>query len=168
MLVAVGCLALFAGSIAWWAANMLLQESVAYRCGAAVSSSNLASAGMLSGLTPLAGCNEETAGLRGGKTRSSIARGERLEVEAALRSGGVPVDQILNGPKRLRRAGPMYLPSGYSPYSRARVPWNIKHGYHYDDVVRIEGREWDRSMTWGPASDHDGWLLMVVLETGSL
>lgn len=156
-------------ALTWWVAAVLLRESVSSDCGPDVGGSNLTIGGVpLDGLTPLAGCSEEITAFRSGKMRSSVVRGAQPDVEAALRSAGVPLDEILDDPTHLRRAGPVFLPSGYSPDSRARVPWNLDGGYHFDDVVEIEGREWDRSLTWGPAGDGNGWLLMLIFETGSM
>jgi hypothetical protein len=156
-------------ALAWGAAMALLGETVEYECGAHAGRLTLADAGIpVNGLTVLAGCNEEIASFRGGRSKSSMARGSQPALERSLRSGGVPVSEVKDDPASVSGAGPIYLPSGAAPESQRRVPWQLNYGYRYDDLIQLRGQSWTRSIVWGPASEGSGWLLMVVLETGSM
>lgn len=93
-----------------------------------------------------------------------IAAGPREAVEAALVSGQVPVEQAAPRmqPSTLR------LPSSYASGGESPgQPWPVVSHRSVQDTY-THGRDWDRSVSWGPDATGETYLILVVLVAGSV
>lgn len=110
------------------------------------------------------GCTEIYEGLREGEQRTSVAKGDESAVNDALESGGVDLAQASSSPFEARTA-----PTSFDvPTTPSDQQWQEGERLSHRDKVEYRGREWDRYVAWGREQGGEDYMVVVVLETGSM
>ncbi len=116
------------------------------------------------GLTVIDGCTEVYEGLREGEVRTTVAKGDEAALDHALEAGDVDVDQASSSPFEARTAPTSFdvstTPSGQE--------WQEGEQLSHRDTVEYRGREWDRYVARGREQGGEEFMVVVVLETGSM
>lgn len=116
------------------------------------------------GLAVVEGCTEAHEGLREGEQRTAVAKGDEAAVDDALEFGGVDLADASSSPVEARSA-PDSFDVATTPSDQQ---WQEGERLSHRDRLESGGREWDRYVAWGRERGGEGYLVVVVLETGSM
>lgn len=134
-------------------------------CDSSEGQETLEAAGLgTEGLTLVEGCTEVFRGLREGELRTAVAKGDEASVNGALQVGAVDLTQASSSPWEARDVPPSFDVSATPPDQEWRDGDRLIHR----DQVEYRGREWDRYVEWGRQQGSDDYMVVVILETGSM
>lgn len=134
-------------------------------CGVNESYETFRAAGFsVDGLTVLDGCTYVVTGLRSGEVRWAVAAGNEEAVRNVLRSANVLIEDGQSPLHNHYILGDLFEDRESTLSER----WKGGRRLSVYDEVEFRNRIWDREVTWSAEHDGDGYLLAVILETGSL
>ena len=150
----------------WFVYDGFVSEDYSISCGGEVGAAILEEFRMdADKLTVMEGCGDQTGSLRPGETKSVLVRGTKQNIESALASSGVPVDQV---EARDESLGFLTTPAEWELARPApRRDWAVKYSLHFSDDIAANGHNWEREFEWGPEQEGDAYLLLMVLRTGN-